>query len=280
MKVGIVGPAGRAVAWEKHLAGHPSISEVIIAGNLRKIGAVDACFLLNEATEELQEALKSVKKSFHTFIISALPTSASAIEKLYYASEEANVRLQFSHWPTLAPASQWTTTKIPKPSFIQIVREISYAAFSESAATHRSFWIDELAYCLKFINSSVYEISFNSSNLGGRPIVTHLMIQFDNGATASVFVNSASDTDNHTRFVSDSNTFIKCDVESQRIRIGRPNKNDHLFFERKEFDASLAAEQAATKFLKAIQLKKPTLYNGYDLLQLSKELEKIDKQQK
>ncbi len=274
MKVGIVGPAKRAVVWENHLAGHPTISEVIIAADLEQIVSVDACFILNESNRP-DKALKSIKLGFHTFLISKLPTKASAVEKLYFASEEANVRLQFSHWPTLAPASQWMALKIPKPSFIQVIYEVNHAAFLESAASHHSLWIDELAYCLKYINSSIFEIDINSSKLSSQPTATHLMLQFDNGSTASVYVNSASDHDKHTRFVSDSKLQIECEVESQRVRVGKSNESDRLFFERKEFDASLAADQAATKFLKAIQLKKPTAYNGYDLLQLANVLKKI-----
>ncbi len=44
MKIAIVGPAGRAVAWKKHLAVHPSVSEVIIAAELGKIGRLMLVF--------------------------------------------------------------------------------------------------------------------------------------------------------------------------------------------------------------------------------------------
>lgn len=277
MKIGVIGPAKRTVAWEQHLAGHPSVSEVIIAADLQKAGGVDACLLLNE---HLEEALAAIKQGVHTFVISKLPIDAAEIGKLHHASEEANVRLLFSHWPTLAPGSRWIAMKIPKPSFIQVVREVNYTALLESDITHRSLLIDELGYCLKYIGGLVHQTSYNSSVLNDQPSVSHALLKFDSGATAAIFINSAADRNNHTRYVSGANLLIECEVESQRVRMGRKVDSGHLFFDRKEFDPSKAAEQAVVKFLKAIQLKKPTLYNGYDLLHLSKILEKMELKQR
>ncbi len=276
MKVGIIGPAKRAVAWEKHLAGHPSVSEVIIAADLKKAGDIDASLLLNESDKNVEQALQSVKQGIHTFLISKLPVGNTDVEKLFYASEEADVRLQFSHWPTLAPASHYTSVKIPKPSFIQVIHEKNYANFRESDATLYSLWIDELAYCLKCINSSVHRINNNKSVLKNEPAAFHTMLQFDNGATAVIYINVAAEKDNHRRFISNANLGITCRVETQQIRITQRAENGHLFFDRKEFDPSKAAEQAVIKFLKAIQLKKPTLYSGYDLLRLSRTLKGIE----
>lgn len=273
MKIGVIGPAKRAVVWEDHLAGHPSVSEVIIAADLEKAGNIDACLLLND---DLNEALSAIKKGIHTFLIAKLPTEFSAIEKLYYASEEANVQLQFSHWPTLAPASQWAAIQVPNPSFLQITREINYTHFLENDSTLSSLLIDELAYSLKCIGSSVHQITHNNSVLSGKTVATHLTLRFDNSATAAIYINIAADGDNHRRFISDNNYALDCDVENQHIRIGRSSEDNHLFFDRKEFDSSVAAEQATTRFLKAIRLKKPSAYSGYDLLRLSRTLKKID----
>ncbi|HLR77150.1 MAG TPA: hypothetical protein VK106_05780 [Balneolaceae bacterium] len=275
MKVGIIGPADRALAWEKHLAGHPFVSEIIIAANLQKIGPVDACLLLSETDANTQQTLAALKKGLHTFLISNLPLNLKTAEKLYFASNEASVRLQFSHWPTLAPASQWIANKIPKPSFLQIVREITHSTFLESNSTHKAFWIDELAYCLKSINSTVFQISYNCSRLSGKTIATHILLQFDNGSTASIYINTAAESDSHRRYISDINYGIETKVAAQEIRIMRRLNEEPLFFERKKFDPATAAEQAVVKFLKAIRLKKVTLYNGYDLLQLNKTIEKI-----
>lgn len=272
MKIGIIGPAQRALAWEEHLAGHSTVSEIVIAGNLQKAGSLNACLLIDE---DLEEALTAVKKGIHVYVISKLPYDADEIEKLYHASQEANVRLQFSHWATLALTSQFCIQKISAPSFIQTIREVNYTTFLENNLDSHDIIIDELAYCLKYIDSSIYQTNFNNSVLGGHSAAGHALLKFDNGATASIFVNTAADCNKHKRVIADRNFLIECDIKEQRIRIGRKAESDHLFFDRKEFDASQAAEQSVIKFLKAIRLKKSTLYNGYDLLRLSKILERM-----
>lgn len=278
MKIGIVGPAERAVAWEEHLRPHRTVEEVIIAANLEDIGNVDACLLFDESEEQLQTLLQSVQLGYHTFLISPLPTDHKAVEKVYHASEEANVLLQFSHWPTLAPASQWMAKKIAKPTFIQVNREISHTRFLEMKYDIEYFWIDELAFCLKWIDGTVHNIDLKTVELQNNKIhALHLFLRFDSGATANIFVNTCSLEENHHRFAADHAYLVDCDVEKQSVRIGQENEATHLFFNKQHFDSSKAAEMAATQFIKAIQLKKPTLYTGYDLLTLTKEIERIRK---
>lgn len=272
MKVGIIGPAKRAVAWENHLAGHRSVSEIVIAADIDKATAIDACVLLHD---DLNEALQAIKNGIHCFIVAKLPTDIAAIERLYYTSEEAGVRLQFSHWSTLSPAAQWISNQIPAPSFIQTNHWIDHTYFLENDITLHSLLIDDLAYCLKYINSSVHQISHNNSKLSSNPIATHLMLRFDNRSTACIYINTAADENHHQRFISDNNFLIDYEVKPQRIRMGRKSNEGPLFFDHKKFDPSTTAEQAVIKFLKAIQLKKPTLYNGYDLLHLAKTIKKI-----
>lgn len=278
MKIGIVGPADRSVAWENHLQSHRSVSEVVIAASVDDMGSVDACFLLDETDENLQKLLKSIKLGYHTFLVSALPVQKKLVETVYHASQEANVRLQFSHWPTLAPASQWMSQNIQKPSFIQIVREISHTAFIESSTSFDSLWIDELAYCLKYIGGGVHHITINTSRLkSDQPYALHVMLRFDSGATANIFLSTVALENRHTRIVSDHSLLLECEVSTQTVRVGKEHKSKHLFFEKNMFDPSLAAEQSALQFLKSIQLKKITPYNGYDLLQLTNTVERIKK---
>lgn len=276
MKIGIMGPADRAVAWEKHLRPHQTVKEVIIAGNLSDIGEVDACLLLDESDNQLEVLLKAIRSGFHSFLISPLPTDLQTIEKVYHTAEEANVILQFSHWPTLAPASQWMTQKIRKPAFIQIIREISHTQFLEMNYDFDYYWIDELAYCLKWMNGNVHRIDFKTAKLrSNNPYAFHLFLRFDSGATASVYINCCASENKHQRFAADSAFLLDCNVHSQTVRFGKENDSNHLFFEKKIFDASETAESAATQFIKAIQLNKPSLYNGYDLLKLANGLKKI-----
>lgn len=277
MKIGIVGPADRSVAWENHLRSHPFVSEVIIAATLHDIGTVDACLLLDDSDQRLQNLLNAIKQGYHTFFISSLPTGDTAlVEKIYHTSQEAHVRLQFSHWPTLAPASQWMAKTVHKPTFIQVTREIAYTSFMESNASFKALWVDELAYCLKHIGGAVHHTQINTSYLeSGKPYAAHLHLRFDSGATAGIFISVCSLKNRHKRLISDHSLLLECDVESQTVRIGREHNNSHLFFEKNKFDPAMAAEQSLLQFLKAIQLKKATLYNGYDLLNLVKTVERL-----
>ena len=276
MKIGIVGPADRAVAWEEHLRPHRSVKEVVITAHIKDIGEVDACLILDESEDKVNTLLKAIRMGYHSFLVSSLPTSQSDIEKVYHTAEEANVQLQFAHWPTFAPASQWMSQKVTKPTFIHITREISYTQFMENNHTLDYYWIDELAYCLKWINGNVHYIDVKTVNLqNGKDRAIHIFLRFDSGATANLYINSCSSASRHQRFAADQTFMLDCDVHSQSVRLGKNNNQQHLFFEKQSFDATRAAEIAATQFLKSIQLKKATQFNGYDLLKLANEVSKI-----
>lgn len=275
MKIGIVGPADRAVAWEKHLRPHRSVSEVVIAASLKDIGTVSACLLLDESDKQLDILLQAVHSGLHTFLISSLPIDLKAVEKIYYAAEEANVLLQFSHWPSFTPASQWMNQKVHKPTFIQTIRDINFTRHMETQFNLEHYWINELAYCLKWIDGAVHHTDLNVVSLNGSAHALHLFLRFDSGATANTYINLSSTVNRHQRIISDNSCLLDCDVRSQTVRLGRKNTNGQLYFEKRTFDPSKSAELAITHFLKAIQMRKPTLFHGYDLLRLNREAAKI-----
>ena len=275
MKIGIVGPADRAVAWEKHLRPHHSVSEVVIAKRHKDIGDVTACLLLDDSEEQLKTLLKLVHSGIHTFLISKLPTNLTDVEKIYHAAEEANVLLQFSHWPSLAPDSQWMVHRVPKPTFIQTVREINLNEHLEAKYNLEFYWIDELAYCLKWINGAVHHVDLKTVELGHNTYALHLFLRFDSGATSNIYINAGSAENRHQRVASNNTYLLECNVLTQTVRMGQENPNGHLYFEKQTFDATKSAELAVTHFLKSIQMKKPTLYSGYDLMRLNREVVKI-----
>lgn len=276
MKIGIVGPADRASAWEKHLRSHRSVTEVAIAAKLSNIGDVNACFLLNEDDDRLQQLLRAVKEGYHTFLVAPLPTDTQLVEKVYHTAEEANVLLQFSHWPTLAPASKWMAKKVSKPSFIQVSREISHAEYLESGYSFDYYWIDELAFCLRWINGAVHHMDLKTVKLSENKIYAlHMLLRFDSGATANIHINVAAAKSRHHRLAADNNFLLDCDVLNQSARLGEENADGHLYFSRQSFDASKAAELAALEFVKSIQMNRPTIYNGYHLMELTKTMDKV-----
>lgn len=278
MKIGIVGPAERAMAWEKHLRPHRLVSEVTITAKLSEIGDVDACFLLDEEPDRLEHLLEAVKNGYHTFLVAPLPTDTHWVEKVYHAAEESNVLLQFSHWPTLAPASKWMAKKINKPSFIEVSREISHSEYLESNHDFDYYWIDELAFCLRWINSAVHHIDLKTVELTSNKIYAlHMLLRFDSGATANIHVNVAAAQSRHHRMAANNNFLLDCDVINQSARLGEENDDGHLYFKRQSFDATKAAELAALEFIKSIQMNRPTIYNGYHLMELTKTMDKIKK---
>jgi hypothetical protein len=276
MKIGIVGPAERAAAWEKHLRRHPSVSEVVLTAALNEMDTVDACLLLDDSPQRPDRLLQSIKSGWHTFFISSLPIDQAFAKQVHYTAEEANVQVQFSHWPTLAPASQWMTRQLAKPSFIQITRNLTHTHFSEKDLTFTDLWIGELAYCLKYMDAAVYHTDANISKLqSGTPYGIHIFLRFDRGSTAALFISTCASVNNHRRFISDHHTVIDCNVEEQTVRLGRESDDNLLFFEKKTFDPTRAAEKSVARFIRSIQLKEATLYNSYDLLRLTKVVEQI-----
>lgn len=276
MKIGIVGPAERAVAWEQHLRPHHSVSEVIIAAQLQDIGDVDGCLIMDDTEQQLDILLKALQKGYHSFLISRLPTNTDMVEKAYHAAEESDIVLQFSHWPTFAPASQWMYSKIRKPNFIQVIREISHTNFLEMKYDIDHYWIDELAFCLKWIDGIVHHIDIKSAEIGdAKPASIQIFLRFDSGATSGIFINTAAVENRHKRVAADHIYLMDCDVLQQNVRMGEVNESGHLFFKKESFDASISAEIAVTQFLKAIQMNKPTLFSGYDAFRVCKVVDKI-----
>lgn len=231
--------------------------------------------MLDEGTNQLEVLMQAVHSGFHTFQISKLPTDLQTVEKVYHAAEEANVLLQFSHWPSLAPASQWMSKKVPKPTFIQTVRDISYTRQMEDKINLDYHWMDELAYCLKWIGGAVHHVDLKTAGLARNTYALHLFLRFDSGATANIYINTSATENKHQRIASNNSYLLDCNALTQTVRLGQENSDGHLYFEKRSFDSTKAAELSITHFLKAIQMHKPTLYSGYDLLRLNKEIRKI-----
>lgn len=278
MKIGIVGSAERAVAWENNLRPHQSVSEVVIARTLDDLGNIDACILIDESDTQLETLGRAVKSGYHTFLVSKLPQNSSGVEKIYHASEESNVMVQFSHWPSLAPATQWMAQKVPKPRFMHLVREVGHTDFMERNLGFDNFWIDEVALCIKWVDGATHQVDVKRTDLNAaRGGAIHLFLRFDSGATAGIYVSTSGAENYHKRVVSDHSYMLDCNVLTQTVRAGQANAEGHLFFEKKVFDASRAAELASTQFLKAIQLKKSTPFGAYDLLRTLNVVDKVNK---
>ena len=105
MKVAIVGDATRTHAWEQHLMPHNIVKEVILSPNVTGITKADACFLLDDSSDNMDQLKKVIQRGLHTFLITKLPLDVEQIEKVKRVAEEARVQVMFAHWPSLSAAT-------------------------------------------------------------------------------------------------------------------------------------------------------------------------------
>lgn len=277
MKVGIIGDATRGLAWEKHIRPHSIVRQVDLAPSLQDLDSVDACLILDESENNLDILLEGIQKGFNCFLIAKQPTNVSKLEKIYRATKEAGVLVQFSHWPTLAPATQWMMDKVSRPVFIHIEKEVNKNQLVNISAEFKHLWIDELGLCLKWIDSGLHQIEAKEVSLAeGHPVIIHLFLRFDNGASATINVYVGASENRHKRIISNKREILECNVPEQTIKLGRLNASERLYFDKQVFDPATSAEKAALLFLKSIQLNKATAYTSYDALQLANQVEKID----
>ncbi|MDR9417102.1 MAG: hypothetical protein RI564_12525 [Gracilimonas sp.] len=278
MKVGIVGDAKRAVAWEQHLRPHQIVKEVELCAHINEIGDVDACLLVDESDQNLEVLQEGIQLGLNCYLISKMPTDSVKLEKIYRSTREAGVHVQFSHWPTLAPATQWMMDRMHRPTYLSVSRLIQYTQFMNSEDEFRHFWIDELGLCMKWMDSGIHHAEAKKIILNDiHPSAIHIFLRFDNGATADLSIYTGASENRHFRIASNKIEILECDVSTQDIRIGRLNSGNHLYFEKQSFDPTKSAEKSALLFLKSIQMNKESLYTAYDAYLLSKQVKSLEK---
>jgi len=276
MKVGIVGDATRAVAWEQHLRPHNIVQEVELCPSITDLDKVDACLILDESEDNLEILLEGVRKGFHCFFIAKQPTDLNMLEKIHRSSRESNCQIQFAQWPSLAPATRWMMDKVPKPSFIHIEREIVRNQMIQISSEFKGHWVDELGLCIKWLDSGIHHIEAKQISITDSPTIAHFFLRFDNGTTATINLNAAASENSHKRIISSKSEILECNVPEQTVKYGRKSESNRMFFEKQTFDPTKAAEKAALLFLKSIQLNKDSGYTSYDALQLAIQVERVE----
>lgn len=261
----------RAKVWEQRLRTAASVSGVVISRKLESLGDVDACIMLEDDEEKgYQKAVKAIRLGMHLFWVGPLPTDSVRIEELYHASEEANIILQFSHWATFSPATQWMFNELRKPKVIHIQKDLPRSVFLNQNRPFEYTWIEDLGLCLKWMGSNLHRIDANLIHLTPyEPIAIQIFLRFENSSSAVIFVNTMSAKTTHERFAADNNITIQCNVLSQELRVAYHGSNEDYSFERKEMESTETADIALNNFLKSIQLHRPSPYSGYDALQLA-----------
>ncbi len=276
MKFAIVGEKERAKAWEKHLRKLSVVNEVVITGSLSDLDAQHAVLLIDDSEENLTHLLRSIKKGFHTYLVSKLPTHLQLLDKVYHASEEAEVQVQFSHWPSMTESIHWIRQQIEKPDLIQIKKEtipVNYRVSERAEFDH--IWVDELALIIKWMGGNVHRYEVKPIILDTFYLGLNLTLRFENSAVATIQVLCSSDRELHQRIFSSRSALADFDVIKHRIRYHSLSDYQKVTVKEHTFNPTDTAEWSVVQFIKAIQLNKSTLFSPYDLLQTAKSVEKI-----
>ena len=273
MKIAVIGKTERAKAWEKHLRKLTTVKEVILSPSLIEYN-VDGCIILDDSINKLHLLFDSIRLGYHSYLVSHLPTDAEMVEKIYHASEEAKVTVQFSHWPSFSPASLWVRQQIPKPDLIQIKKELSIATHSSDPQYFEQQWMDELAFIIKFQQSGIQHIIARPIEIEKHLLGLELSLRFDDGNAASLQFSSVGKTDFHQRILSSGYMMIDCEVNRQKARkIEVAGKK--ITRSDKSFDATKTVELSVLNFIKSIRQNRTSDFSAYDALKTVQALEKI-----
>jgi len=275
MKIAILGERNRATAWEKHLRKLSAITEVLITSSIPEKDSVDAAILLDNTDLKLNALEQLIKLGIHSYLVSHLPLDEKALEKIHHSAQEADVRVQFSHWPSLAPASLWMKQKVKKPTLIQIKREVKIlsGAIDQTEIDHH--WVDEVAWIIKVLGGNVHRIEAKPMTIMKLRLGLNITMRYEDSSVASVQFSALGGSNIHQRTISDEYMAIDCDAVHQLVHLYRVNDFGNLKEETKKFDPKSTAEVSVLQFIKSIQIERDTLFNAYDALQTSKIVDRI-----
>lgn len=275
MRVGIIGDKNRASAWEKNLRPLSEVQEVVISQKLSDIHDTDACILLDDSPGNLQLLSDVIKLGIHSYLVANLPSDSGPLKKICGLIEESGVRVQFSHWPTLSPATQWMKQLLPKPDFIQIIKEHPHSSIPEHRERLSSYWIDEITWIVNWMDLRTHRVDVQQ--LAGEDTGTGIRIylKFENGASASFFYFAAGSENIHRRIASGPGLILDYNVDRQAVRKTQPDEQKRLNVESRTFDTTKAAELSASLFIKAIKEKSDTAFTAYNALKAARVIETI-----
>lgn len=278
MKIAIIGDPSRAEAWEKHLRKLSAVQEVVITPSIRNKDDLDGAILLNDRSQTLDTLEQLIKLGLHCYFVSQLSTNVKALERIYRLARESNVRVQFSHWPTLAPASLWMNQQMRKPTLIQIKREMKLVPDSTKQQNIDHHWIDEIGWAIKWLGGNVYRIEAKQLSVENKRVGISIALRYEDASLVSIQFSALGDENIHQRTLSDGQITIDCDAIHQRVRLFRKNSYGYIKTEVQKFDPGITAENSVLQFIKSIQLKKETPYNAYDAYQTALITDKVFRQ--
>jgi hypothetical protein len=275
MKVAIIGEKTRASAWEKHLRKLSVVEEVILSASLFKDSDLQTAILIDDSDRNLELLDEAIRAGLNSFLVSRLPDDKKKLETLYHTSSEAGVVVQFSHWPSITPSTQWIRQQIQKPDLIQIKKEIKPLNYTVDKSDFDHQWTDEVAFIVKWLGGNIHRVDAKPMLVDGTPLGLNLSLRFEDASVASLQFSYFGSDDRHQRLFSDKNLLIDCNVLSQKMKAYRVNEKKRITMQEKSFDPTDTAEWALQQFIKSIQMKRESIFSPYDALLTARTIEKI-----
>lgn len=277
MRVGIVGDPEITKAWELRLQAHSIVNEVTLVNHSEHLPSLDACVIINPNEDAYQEAAITMRKGIHTFLVTQIPSSKLHVERLYHFAEESRVFLQLAHWSSFSPATQWISSRVNAPRLVQINRKISIDDYHRFDGKFSQYWIDDIAYCLKMIDSHVHRVDVGIiGNVDTGMPQFQAYLKFDNSATASLFIGVGTRRSNYTRFLSNRTTLAEHQVDTHTVHLSQTQRLHTPNIQSKIFNDEEPADRALSLFLKSVQTNSDPVYSIYDCLKLARVVQQIE----
>lgn len=265
LTVGLLGEPDRISTWEQYLRPHPSVGKVVLTKELKALGSIDACIILDEV-DALNHAYSLSRQGIHTFIVGKLPTDLPMLIRLQNTVEESRSVLQFSNWSYFNPVSLWMMEHLPRPRLLHTTRQVT----NQNPDPHLkldNLWIEDLALTLRWIRSGIHKMETHSVQTGETTVCRNTWVQFDNGTTATLFHTTQAQVNIHTRFAFDERITLEAGIIEKKITATYKNGQES-YVDSKSFEQELPANQAITRFLKAIQMQTKAEYGIFDVVHL------------
>lgn len=279
MKVLIAGNPTRGKQWEKYLRKNSSVSEVIITSEVQG-EKVDAIVLLDDSPANLTNLLMLIRQGYPVYLVSHLSTDTDMLQKIYHASEEANISVQFSHWSSFTSMTRWVRKHLNSaPRFIDI-RKHELGRSVPDQNRFRQAWIDELAFILSLQRSSVQQVSVQPIQLQAHRIGLHITIRFENSTLAALHYMAIASEDYHKRFIQAENSLFICDSSTNKATYysSAGDNNQLMNAEHRSFQSTFTAEISLDYFIRSIKTYKPSGFTSSTALQTARLAQEIDDQ--
>ncbi len=276
MRLVIAGDIVRGKQWEKYLRERASVREAIVTPEFRGEDT-DAVVLLDDSAAGLAQVLQIIKKGYPVYLVSPLPTDIDELLKVYHASEEANVSVQFSHWASFSSITRYMRKYINTgPQYIEI-RKSDRGRTVPRPDTFRQAWVDELALIVTLQNGSVQHITAKPVVLQDLTAGIHISMRFDSGSVASIHYMAVSPAEKYERHIQSNNSLFFCDILAQKTtRYSAENSTSLLQADYNTFDSTDTASNSLDIFIRSVKTRKPSGFSALNALQTARLAKRID----